>query len=328
MSTGTGRRAARVLVVTNPASGAGADVRDEVLRAGEPWAERWSVEETRAPGHATELVADAVRAGRGELDVVLVAGGDGTVREAAEGIARGLGRWPAGAPDGGGDPGAPTPALAIAPCGRGNSAYAALWGETPWRESLARSLAGDARVREIDLIRIAEVDRGTVLGVNTGLIARVAAITAKLPADAGEERYWGAAAEVLGDMRYDAGRVTVDGETLIEGPLALATVGGVRRFGGGAFELLPRSVLDDGLLDVCAVGELDDPALQELAGKVPAGAHLGHPAVRYGQGTLACIERSDGEPLAFEHDGDPYDVGERVTLELVPSACPVLAEPA
>lgn len=323
MSTGT--RAARVLVVTNPVSGAGAEVRDEVLRAGERQAEGWSVAETRGPGHATELVADAVRDGRGELDVVLVAGGDGTVREAAEGIARGLGRWPGGGGAGGGEA---APALAIAPCGRGNSAYAALWGDLPWQDALERSLGGEARVREIDLIRIAELDRGTVLGVNTGLIARVAAITAQLPADAGEDRYWGAVAEVIGEMRHDPGRVSVDGETVLEGPVALATVGGVRRFGGGAFELLPRSVLDDGRLDVCAVGELDQPGLQDLAGRVPAGAHLDHPAVRYAQGTRACVERSDGEPLAFEHDGDPYDVGERVTLELVPSACPVLAGPA
>jgi diacylglycerol kinase (ATP) len=291
---------------------------------------------TGAPGDAVDLVAGAVATAWADgktLDVVVVVGGDGTVREAAEGLARGLGRWPGGDASAAGhrcaDRGGSAPALAIVPAGRGNSAYRALWGDADWPEALARGLSGDrARVRAVDLLRVVEHDRATVLGANTGLIARIAAITATLPADAGEDRYWGAAAQVLGDLEHDPGRVVLDGETVLEGPLALVTIGGVRRFGGGAFELLPRSCLDDGLLDVCAVGQLDQAAVQELSAVVTSGGHLGHPAVRYATGRRATVERTDGRPLAFEHDGDVWDVGASVTLEVVPAACPLLAPQA
>lgn len=315
----------RALVVVNPVSGS-EEVRRHALARCEALLEEVQVIESGPDGETVRAV-ERVAAGPEPPDLVVVAGGDGTVREAAEGIARGLGCWPPDANDLGATAGEPPTALVVAPAGRGNSAYKSLWGDTAWEDALERSLKGDGgvRLRGLDLLRVAELDRGTLLGVNCGLIARIAAVTARLPGDAGEDRYWGAVADALQNVRDDPIRVLVDGELLLEGPSTLVTVGGVRRFGGGAFELLPRAELDDGLLDVCAVAALDESGLQDLAAKVPSGTHLDHPGVRYRQGITASVERTDGEPLAFEHDGDAYDVGRRITLELVPGACPVLA---
>jgi diacylglycerol kinase (ATP) len=101
--------------------------------------------------------------------LVLAVGGDGTVREAAEGMARGLGRWP------GVRGGTAQAALFVVPAGSGNSAYHELWGTQDWCDCLDTVLkARGCHVRDIDLVRISEVDRGSLLGVNVGLIARIA----------------------------------------------------------------------------------------------------------------------------------------------------------
>jgi diacylglycerol kinase (ATP) len=73
--------------------------------------------------------------------------------------------------------------------------------------------------------------------------------------------------------------------------------------------LLPRSVLDDGLLDVCVTAEVSRERLGELAALVPAGTHLGEREVTYARGTAVRIERVDGEALEIEHDGDPLQMG-------------------
>jgi hypothetical protein len=40
------------------------------------------------------------------------------------------------------------------------------------------------------------------------------------------------------------------------------------------------------------------------------------------------VERTDGEPLTMEHDGDPHEAGMAVTLEAVPRAVPFAAAEA
>lgn len=277
---------------------------------------------TARPGHATELVEAAVAGGEPPALVVAV-GGDGTVREVAEGLSRGRGSWPAGdAVDGG-------PPLAIVAAGTGNSAARALWGERTWDEALDAALGGEGcRRRALDLARIADADRAVLLGASSGFVARIAKLAQESAATAGDDRYWQAIAAALGDLQPFPGRVEVDGRTLYAGRVTNVTVGGVRRFGGGAFELLPRSELDDGLLDACVIGELGADGAQELAALVPAGRHLDHPAVEYAQGRRVTIVREDGEPLLVEHDGDVWpQARETFTLEVVPRALEAFGAP-
>ncbi|MDP8942508.1 MAG: diacylglycerol kinase [Actinomycetota bacterium] len=339
--SGSPERFGRALLVVNSVAGGVSDaIVHEVADRCQARLDAVSTMHTTHADAGVALLAEAMLAAdrRGApIDLVIAVGGDGTVREIAEGLARGVDRWPSGGASGG------APRLFIVPAGSGNSAYHALWGERPWRDALEAILcAGDYRVRNIDLLRLVESDRAALLGVNTGLIARIAALIeqkkaeerssagAQAPAAAqeadevGEQRYWAALGEALQDLEPFLARVTVDGETVHEGPATLVTVGGVRRFGRGSFELLPRSVLDDALLDVCAVGELTSQGIAELAALVPAGEHLGRPGVAYAQGRRVTVERTDGERLLIEHDGDPRDAEQIVTLDVVPGAVPAL----
>jgi len=316
-------------VVANPAAGAVTEelVESLVSTAGE-LAGSADVRWTGAAGDATRMAASAAGAADPEpVAVLAVVGGDGTAREAADGLARGLGRWPAGHPGGPGAAGGGAgPALLVLPAGTGNSTARALWGHLSAADVLQAVADGGCRVRQLDLIRLVEDDRAVALGASSGLIADVTRVAAGFSHVRGRERYHRALGEVLSRPAPYPGRVSVDGTVLQDGPTLLVTVGGGRHR-VGTFEVLPRSVLDDGLLDVCVIdGGLPPAAVGELAPHVMSGTHIGRRGVAYAQGRRVTIERTDGRPLPFESDGEvrPGD-GTAVTLEIVPAAVPVLA---
>jgi diacylglycerol kinase (ATP) len=308
------------IVVANPAArGVTSELLAEIDAVLEASSTRVTSLRTRRAGDATTLVADAVGAlgpEAGAPGTVIAVGGDGTVQEVAEGVARGLSSWPSPAPR------PARAAMFIVPAGAGNSAYLAMWPDVTWQDALRGAHAADRRLRYVDLLCVRETECATFLGVNIGLGARVA----ELLAGAGhvDESVRGAAIlQALQDAAAFPGRVVVDGQMLFEGSISQVCIGGVRRFLGGAFEFLPRAELDDGLLDVCVIAEFGPDDLAELGPLVPGGRHIGHPLVRYAKGTSARVERTDGKPLTYEHDGDVRPRRPVVTIDAVPGALPV-----
>ena len=321
------------MIVVNPTAGEGVPSPEDVAACCRAAGADVRMEITAGPGEALAWVASA-SAGSSPPEVVVAVGGDGTVREVAEGLARGLGRWPGATNLTAAS--APT-ALLVIPAGSGNSAYRAVWGERDWRETVAAAFdAGAHRVHALDLIRLVELDRSSVLGVNVGLVA---AIAARIESDKEEhrgrptedapgtddERYWSALARALGEFQPAQLRVTLDGRVLHEGGAMLVSVGGVRSFGRGAFTLLPRSVLDDALLDVCIAAEVTSERLTELAALVPTGAHVKEREVTYERGRVVRMECLQDADLEIEHDGDPLRAPRTLTLEVLPAAVPILA---
>jgi diacylglycerol kinase (ATP) len=128
--------------------------------------------------------------------------------------------------------------------------------------------------------------------------------------------------------RYVAypGRVLVDGVVVHEGETLLANVGGCR-YRGGQFQLLAHSLLDDGLLDVCVIGAEHHPA--DVLRSTRTAAHLNAAGVVYARGRQVRIERTDGDPMWFEHDGEVLlDWANAATLQVVPAAVPVIVGPS
>ncbi|MGW1955811.1 diacylglycerol/lipid kinase family protein [Streptomyces sp. NPDC001920] len=304
------------LIVANPTAGTFQDARLTELT--ELCRERLAAVELRLTGdrgEATEVVRDALYGSGGSpaVDLVVAVGGDGTVREVVEGLT-GAGR-------------APSAALFVAPFGTGNSGYRALWGRRPWQEALSAVLTGGedrAMRRRLDLARLAQTGALVLLGACSGLVAQALATARTLPLT-GHARYRRAYRETARSFVPYPGRVSVDGTVLHEGGTVLANVGGGRHR-GGQYLLLPRSELDDGLLDVCVIGDEVAPAnVPELTRD---GAHLGHPGVHYGRGRRVTVERLDGRPLVFEHDGELQpERWDRMTLEVLPHALPAWSAP-
>jgi diacylglycerol kinase (ATP) len=98
------------------------------------------------------------------------------------------------------------------------------------------------------------------------------------------------------------------------------------RYRAWQFRMMPHSLLDDGLLDVCVADAGYRPA--DLQAELRAGLHTRSPHVVYARGRQVVIERTDGVALCFEHDGELLpQTGSRVTLEAVPRVLPVLCDP-
>jgi diacylglycerol kinase (ATP) len=292
------------LVLVNP-SAAGVD--PSVAREIEGWlsgrARTVRTAWTRAPGHAAELAREHAGAG-----LVIAVGGDGTVSELVQGM---TGRQ----------------VLCPLPAGSGNSTARNLFGDRNWRQVL--DLLDDpaaGAVRHLDLLRLVEPGLTAVLGVSTGFLGQVLRdARAVEPAVTGIDRYYAAAAGVLGAMPAHPTRVTVDGVVLADGPLSSVAVGG-GRFRAWSFQFLPESLLDDGLLDVCTIGALTSADVAELTPLMTTGQYLGRPGIRYARGTRVIVERADGLPLVAEWDGSPWDAaGSRFTIEIVPRGLRALA---
>jgi diacylglycerol kinase (ATP) len=268
---------------------------------------------SRRRGDGTELASAAVLSSR---DIIIAAGGDGTAREVAEGMARAMQTWPYGgpAPDGG-------PLFATLPGGTGNSVYRALYGDRLPTKVIDAIASGRAQRMDVDLIAVGDGQVACLLGASAGFFRWIVDAAAELPAGA-PDRYMTAALSVMESLVPFSGAVTVDGRLLAEGRLPLIAVGGAARR-GGTVAVLPRSRLDDGLLDVCAVAAGDRDAFLPLMTRAMDGAHLEQPAVSYAQGKSVVLTAHDG-PLPFEHDGEPWPGSDRIlTLEIVPAALPV-----
>jgi diacylglycerol kinase (ATP) len=300
------------LVVVNPLAGSGSpnlvrDVMDQCSR----WLPNVRIVHTGFPGHARDIVTRLAAASRPDHpDVVIAVGGDGTVSEIAAGLRAVCAR-------------SPRITLAVVPAGTGNSFYREIWHDRPWREVIDAVLGGRAVVRWLDMAHIPETGTDVLLGACSGLVAEALVAAAGIVDVSGRDRYDRAVASTLASFKPYPGRVTIDGTEVHCGPVVLANVGGGKHR-GGRHTLLPYSVLDDGLLDVCVVGgEID---LRELPALTATGSHVDRPEVVYGRGRSVRVERTDGMPLSFEHDGELFPQARTsYTVEVRPRAVPVLS---
>lgn len=286
----------RVLAVVNEKAGGATDDFVGPLEAVDGI--ELEVVRTDGPEGGTRSTVDAV----GPHDVVVAIGGDGTAGEVARGVA---------AIDA-----TSRPALLLAPAGTGNSNYRGLWDDLPWEETVARVFTErQYAVAPMDLIHLAELDTATLLGVSSGAVPECLVIAPTLPLT-GRERLLTAALQVLNTYVPYPGRVVIDDEVLCECDTLLAIVGGVR-YRGGLLKMLPKSVLDDGLLDVCVIDST--ASIEELATAALTGDLTEVAGVHYGRGRVASLERTDGAPMKLEHDGEletgPYS---SYRLEVVP----------
>jgi diacylglycerol kinase (ATP) len=293
----------RVVIIANPAASAYDDsVVAELVSHCERRADV-DLYHTAEPGHASKL-AESTSDGSA---ILLAVGGDGTAREVVHGLVDSPHRSP----------------MFIVPAGAANSCYRSFWGNVAWPDAIGQALAKPAaHLRRLDLARLVENDKLVLAGASAGFAPQGVHNAESLTRVTGRARYEQALTELAPTYQPFPGRVTVDGRQIHKGLTMQVNVGG-SRYRGGQFEVLPHSIIDDGLLDICVIDGRHDPA--EMLTLARDGQHVTRSGVSYARGRSVTIERTDGEPAWFEHDGEVLlNFGSRITLDVVPQAVPML----
>lgn len=283
----------RMLVIVNPRAGNGPEA--VLTRLVTALASRGIVPDvvlTAAVGDATRIAREAVEDGRRYLVAV---GGDGTVHEVVNGmidVDRGVAR---------GD----DPVLGVVSAGSGCDLVRTFGLDRP-PEVMAQHLAGPATTR-IDLgrVRLTGLDGQETTRVfaniaEVGFGGAVATAAKRLPARLGERRYRVGIVAAWGSFRRVPMTVTHDGGTF-RGDLCNVVIANGQFFGGG-LKVAPRSLPDDGRLDVQAWGGSVTDVVR--AGRqLRDGSHLQRSDVRAWPSASVSIE-ADGR-VAVEADGEP-----------------------
>ncbi len=264
----------QVGVVLNPYSGRGLGKRskDAIARSLAAAGVRFSIEESAGPGHAITLAEEAHAAG---CAVVAAAGGDGTVNEVVNGLARAA------------RAGAPVGKLGVLALGSGNDLATSLGAERDLDKAAQRLAAGV--VRRIDLGYAVVHSRGAshlryfdnTMGL--GFEAQVAAECRRIERLRGALLYGVAALRTLrtypSPLVELAGFDGAESEVLRRAePTLLVSIANSRRSGGG-FLLAPHAQVDDGLFDIVIADKMPRRQILTLLPRALFGKHLGHPAV-------------------------------------------------
>ncbi len=254
-------------VLLNPAARGGRNARlrgvlaDHLAAAGVDA----DVVETAGPGDAERIAREIGGVG----GLVVVAGGDGTVHEAVNGLA---------GTDG---------TLGVLALGTGND-YAGALGMARDLGAACRQLAtAPRRVVDVGHVRWTDAAGATherlfANAVGIGFDAYASALAAETKWLGGRAAYLAAVARALWAWRRPSVSVRMqapgaDGGPLdVAGPLFLCEVGNGPSIGGG-FRLTPDAVLDDGWLDVCHVRHLPTRRALWLLPQTFNGSHVTAP---------------------------------------------------
>ena len=296
-------------VIYNPAAGRLAtevmihQAAQELERSG------WQVEvlASHSGEHTAQLAQQAAEDG---LDAVFVAGGDGSIRWALEGL---LGPLNVGL----------RTALGVLPAGTSN-----VWARElglprlTWfhRRALRQSAAALANglVHAMDVGLVAGrpflqwagvgLDSEVVNYMESKRVGRRRFSTPKYVAAAlSQARTWKGL-----DLRIDVGDETFEGHFL------LVVIANIRGYAGGLATISPQACLDDGEMDLWL---FTGNSIQRAIGhawRLLAGQHIhsaGVKSVRFNQ-----LKLHAQQPLVFQLDGDPFAFEQELNIEVRPQA--------
>jgi YegS/Rv2252/BmrU family lipid kinase len=288
----------KVLVVVNPIAGGGAATRgaERVVQLLERRGHAVECFSTRSPEAAGERVRK--RELEGDLDRIVVAGGDGTVNDVLNGLE---------------DPSR----IPLAHLAYGTANMLARELCIPRDPRALAALVERGAYRRLDLGRAGS--RRFLLVVSSGFDATVTRAISRTRR--GTLGYPGYAKPILGALRqYRAPRlrVGIDGAEPLSGALVIAS--NIRNY-GGIFSVADRARPDSGVLDVCVFS--GERRLDLLRYAFAAGTRRVSrlPDVAYRTGRRIVIEAR--EPTAVQIDGD-YRGTTPLTLEVDASVVPIL----
>ena len=291
-----------------------------------PYADRWgakkcvaSVEEAcRAAGldfdltlipkprQGTQMAIEAVDAG---YEMVIAAGGDGTVNEVVNGLI-------AAAGDG------PTIPFGVLPIGTGNDFND--MAKLPRNITEAVEIFMVGHTRQIDAGRV-RFDAKTHFFDNNCAAAMEPLVTIeneKLIKLSGNIRYIVALVKALAKLKAWQMKITWDGGGY-EGPIYLLSVCNSPRT-GGLFPMAPSASLSDGLFDFVMAPEISKLTVLAVLARLFRGTHIDHKDVTYGRTTHISIISEPGSPI--HADGEVLtEAASEITYDILPGKITLLS---
>lgn len=254
-------------------------------------------------GDLESRVRNAVDNGAGRI---VVAGGDGSVHEAVNGIL----------------PGSSAAALGVIPTGTGNDFAKAADIPLDWETAtrlLADRIVSDAVPRTLDTGRMNE--RYFANGAGIGFDAKVTRIARAYRWPVGDLVYLFAIFRAMrGGIATPS--LAIEADTFsFSGPVTLASISNGPWI-GGMFHIAPAARNDDGTLELLIVDPVSRLRITSLLPKLMQGKHMDEPEIRHASITRMSI-RCD-EDLPSHLDGEVQPLCREFELEVLPESLHLL----
>lgn len=279
----------RHIFILNPMAGDG--TRIDELRKKICLLPNVELYETREPHDATAYVSSICEASSEELRFY-ACGGDGTVKEVAEGVI-----------------GHPNAAMSVYPIGSGND-LVKYFGSA--EDFLDPDALMQADCVDMDVIHVTTAEGADAYSVNVcnfGFEAYVAEMMGRVrrtPVLGGKNAYTTGIVAGLFSAMKTKGDVYVDGELFNKKGVFLLGTAANGGYVGGGYHCAPRAAVSDGLLEVCVVKPLSVATLARLIGVYKEGGHLDDPRfakyIRYARAKK--VEVRGEKPFAICLDGE------------------------
>ncbi len=258
---------------------------------------------TRKRGAAQRFAAEAVRKG---CNYIIAAGGDGTLNEVINGIARHASKV----------------RLGLLPLGTGNDFARCLNLPTTLEQSIDILRAG--KTRQIDLVRVKSDRSRYFVNVSasgfSGLVDEK--LTPKIKKAWGPLAYVRSAAAALPELR--AYRTSIRFGPRETSTLDLYNVIIANgRYVAGGLPIAPEADPSDGLLDVILIPQRPAPEIALLAARILLGRHLGSDSIIFRRVPKISIRSRPG--MWFNVDGELVG-NEPATFEVMPRALQFVVE--
>jgi diacylglycerol kinase (ATP) len=283
----------RICVILNPIAGTVKNVDTVRERFGILKAERFHV--TREPGDAKKFASEA-----SDFDLIVSAGGDGTLNEVVNGIAQG----------------GCNAALAVVPLGTGND-FARTLGVPNSVDAVIEQIL-EGKTRAIDLVRVTSDRVRYFVNVSSGGFSGVVdeKLTPEMKRTWGPLAYLRGAAAAFPELRGYTTTIALDDAESFELDLYNVVVANGRYVAGG-IPVAPEADIADALLDIVLIPERGPAELAILAAQILVGKHLGSDAIIFYRAKKIAIKSRPG--MWFNVDGELIG-NEPATFELLPGA--------
>jgi diacylglycerol kinase (ATP) len=282
----------RARLIYNPTSG-----REQIKRQLPEVLDKLEQAGYEASCHATKGAGDATKAARQAVernfDVVIAAGGDGTINEVVNGLAEQLVR----------------PKLGIIPVGTTNDFARAI--HVPRSIDKAADIIVNGNTMPIDIGKVNDQYFINIAGGGR-LTELTYEVPSKLKTMLGQLAYYLKGIEILPSLRPTFVRIEYDGK-LFEGNIMLFLVANTNSVGG--FEkLAPNASFNDGMLDLIILKQVNLADFVRIANKALRGEHIYEEGLIYTKANRIKVHTDDKMQLNIDGEYGGLLPGEFINL--------------